>query len=178
MTTAVTSSNLIDVAALDAQKAVGAEDAGYRRILVPTDGQPLSNDAVAHALRLARQNQATLFFVTVSEPFRPNTSYAVQVQKKFESHERQARAEATRILAPAAEAAEAAGLPFYRLHEQDEEPYRAIVRAAETLDCDLIVMASNGRRGLSALVLGSVTVEVLKRAAVPVLVCRGPARAR
>ena len=69
-------------------------------------------------------------------------------------------------------AAEAAGVPFETIREIHDQPYRAIIDAAHALGCDLIVMASHGRRGISALLLGSETSKVLTHSTIPVLVYR------
>jgi nucleotide-binding universal stress UspA family protein len=68
--------------------------------------------------------------------------------------------------------AKAAGVPFRALHVVHDHPYAAIIEAAEKNGCDLIVMASHGRKGVSALILGSETTKVLTHSKVPVLVCR------
>jgi len=57
-------------------------------------------------------------------------------------------------------------------HAEDDQPYRAIIRTAEENGCDLIAMSSHGRRGVSAILLGSETVKVLTHSAIPVLVYR------
>ena len=69
-------------------------------------------------------------------------------------------------------AADAAGVPCETIREVHDQPYRAIIDAAHALSCDLIVMASHGRRGISALLLGSETVKVLTHSTIPVLVYR------
>jgi nucleotide-binding universal stress UspA family protein len=68
--------------------------------------------------------------------------------------------------------AEAAGVPCRTLSTTNEHPWRGIIRAAETKRCDVIVMASHGRRGLAGLLLGSETNKVLTHSKIPVLVCR------
>jgi nucleotide-binding universal stress UspA family protein len=69
-------------------------------------------------------------------------------------------------------AAQAAGVPCETIREVHDQPYRAIIDAALALGCDLIVMASHGRRGISALLLGSETAKVLTHSTIPVLVYR------
>lgn len=157
---------------------VEVDPADFRRFLVPIDGGPLSVDAVTQALALAARTGAELVFLTVTEPFEPGASYAVTLHKTHEAHQRSARVHAEQILAPALAAAEAAEIGARSLHVEDDEPYRAIIRAAGDNLCDLIVMASHGRRGVAAVLLGSQTVKVLTHSAIPVLVCRRKADGR
>jgi nucleotide-binding universal stress UspA family protein len=79
---------------------------------------------------------------------------------------------AQRQLAELLDLAKAGGVPAEACCEESEQPYQAIIRAAEQRHCDLIFMASHGRRGVGALVLGSETQKVLTHCAVPVLVWR------
>ncbi|RXF73195.1 universal stress protein [Hansschlegelia zhihuaiae] len=144
----------------------------YSRILVPIDGSPLSGEAISHAVGLAHATGATIYFVTVTEPYEPTSSYAVTVYRSFEEHSRQMKKHVQSVMSPAAAVATAAEVPTKQLHLEDAEPFRAIIRAAEDNDCQLIVMASHGRRGISALVMGSQTVKVLTHSSIPVLVCR------
>jgi nucleotide-binding universal stress UspA family protein len=74
------------------------------------------------------------------------------------------------------DAAASAGVSSDTLHVQDEHPYRAIIDTANRKGCDLIVMASRGRRGIAAVVLGSEMLKVLTHSSIPVLVHRGPRR--
>jgi nucleotide-binding universal stress UspA family protein len=81
-------------------------------------------------------------------------------------------ADAATTLRAAIDAAGAAGVVFDTAHRKDEHPYHAIIGTAWSKGCDLIVMASHGRHGISALVLGSETVKVLTHHKIPVLVHR------
>jgi nucleotide-binding universal stress UspA family protein len=87
-------------------------------------------------------------------------------------HRRVAEAEAKRVLDAVVTAARAAGLPCDTRDVTDSQPWNGILRAAEQAHCDAIVMASHGRRGLSALLIGSETTKVLTHSKIPVLVCR------
>jgi nucleotide-binding universal stress UspA family protein len=80
--------------------------------------------------------------------------------------------QADRILAQAAQIAADAGVEAATVHMEDDSPYQAIIRAAESRHCELIVMASHGRAGMSAMVLGSETLKVLSHSTLPVLVVR------
>ena len=97
---------------------------------------------------------------------------AVLVSVGADDYEAQSRAYAERALEQVRMAADAAGVPCDTIREVHDQPYRAIIDAAHAKDCDLIVMASHGRRGVSALLLGSETVKVLTHSTIPVLVYR------
>jgi nucleotide-binding universal stress UspA family protein len=83
-----------------------------------------------------------------------------------------ARQESERVVAEALAIASAAGVAATAERISGERPHRAIVAAADRLSCDLIVMASHGRRGFQRMLLGSQTQRVLVQAGVPVLVIR------
>lgn len=149
----------------------------YKKILVATDGSALSDLAVAHAVGLAAGLHARLLVVTASEPFHLLTTEADQIADTQEEYRRGAQVRADRILDKAAEAAAAAGVEIARVHIEDDHPFEGIISTARQEQCDLIVMASHGRRGLSAVVLGSETTKVLTHSSIPVLVVRAPAAA-
>jgi nucleotide-binding universal stress UspA family protein len=146
----------------------------FKHILVPTDGSPLSRDAVARAIAFAKEAGAriTLFY---AEPDVP-TAYAgmgalSSAQLTQEVHARLDGA-ARDILAAAEQVARDAGVACDCLALVGNQPYALIIQAAESRGCDLIFMASHGRRGLSALLLGSETQKVLTHSTIPVLVYR------
>jgi nucleotide-binding universal stress UspA family protein len=147
----------------------------YQHILIPTDGSELAERAVTHGLSLAKFLRAKLTVVVVEEPVPTGwwsaaesrlagiaditAKYNEEIQKHFAS-----------VLERAANAAKQAGVPCRTIQVQHVQPYEAIIATATDRGCDLIVMASHGRSGLSAVVLGSVTNKVLTHAKVPVLV--------
>jgi len=142
----------------------------YRHILIPTDGSPLSEEAIPHGVALAVATGARISFLTVSQPFHTFSLHAEQVEETLESYRERIRERAERILREGDRKAEAAGVPHDLIHVEDDQPFRAIIQTAEEGGCDLIAMASHGRRG--ALVLGSETVRVLTHSTLPVLVLR------
>jgi nucleotide-binding universal stress UspA family protein len=146
----------------------------YKHLLIPTDGSPLSDEAITHGVALAAETGAKVTFLTVIEPFHTFSLGVDQLEETPDTYRKQMQEHATRILAGAARIAAAAGLPHEVIHVEDDQPYRAIIRTAEQKGCDLIAMASHGRRGVSALVLGSETVKVLTHSTIPVLVYRSP----
>jgi nucleotide-binding universal stress UspA family protein len=144
----------------------------YKHILLPTDGSPLSERAVADGIRLAKALGAkvTAFHVTpLVHPESENpTAFAAQVRE----HERRAEESTRTALGQAEQAARAAGVAWSGLHKEGDSPWEEIIAAAGAQGCDLIFMASHGRRGVSALVLGSETHKVLTHSKIPVLVVR------
>ena len=144
----------------------------YRHILVPTDGSPLSDEATSHAVALAVVTGARISFLTVTSPFHMFSFDAEQLEETPASYREHVQQRATHILVTADKIAEAAGVAHDLHHVENDEPYRAIIRVAEENGCDLIAMASHGRSGVSALVLGSETVKVLTHSTIPVLVLR------
>jgi nucleotide-binding universal stress UspA family protein len=148
----------------------------FKHILVPTDGSEMSRGAVARAVRLAREQKARVTALWVGPPWEPNLyAYDRDVPPGFISP-RQHAAKVTKVsrryLDPVKKAAASAGVPCKCLCVQGGFPYMEIIKAARGNHCDLIVMASHGRRGISRLLLGSVTSKVLAYASVPVLVSR------
>jgi nucleotide-binding universal stress UspA family protein len=146
----------------------------YRHILVSTDGTELAHRAVTHALALAKAVGAKVSAVTVESPFNVYevpTSKDYQMSAAFAQHAEQGKAHASRILSRVVEEARVAGVNCDTTHIEHYHPYKGIIEAAKQRGCDLIVMASHGRSGVAALVLGSVTNKVLTHTDIPVLVC-------
>ena len=143
----------------------------YRSILVPTDGSDISTQAVKAAASLAKLSGAQLHVLSVKEPF-PYSAISemqpVPPQEFFDAQERMAR---SRVEA-AADAARADGLSIDGATVEALHPWEAILDHAKNRHCDLIVMASHGRRGISALLLGSETQKVLTHSPIPVLVIK------
>src|SRR5829696_2316266 len=144
----------------------------YRHVLIPTDGYPLSIEAITHGVKLAQEIGARVSILTVTEPFHVFSFGVEQLENTPGEYRRHMKDRSARSLGEAARVAAAARVPHEEIHVEDDEPYRAIIRVAQERGCDLIVMASHGRRGVSALVLGSETVKVLTHSSVPVLVYR------
>ncbi len=147
----------------------------YRHILVSTDGSRLSAKAVRTAVRLAKTLGAKLTGVYVIAPYvRPiyNEAKAYAPPVTAQRYKEPAAREAKMALAAIEIEAQTAGVPCSTLSIINEHPWRGIVRAAQSRKCDMIVMASHGRRGLAGLLLGSETNKVLTHSRIPVLVCR------
>ena len=147
----------------------------YKHILVPTDGTRLSDKAIRSAAELAARIGAKLTGLHVLPPYNLAISgYEIAPVVVFSPAEyRQATAKSAKAALDKVEnAAREAGVGCASLSVTNELAWDAIVRAAHDRKCDLIVMASHGRRGLSGLILGSETTKVLTHSKVPVLVVR------
>ena len=145
----------------------------YKHILIATDGSELAGKAVATGLALAKELKAKVTAVTVSEPWTALVAGEMALGFPYQEYEQGAAENAARILA----GRDRSRQEQRRRHAQpcmcaDRFPAEAIVDCAKDKGCDLIVMASHGRRGLSKLLLGSETTRVLTHSSVPVLVCR------
>ena len=143
----------------------------YKHILVPTDGSDITAKAVATAIALARLSGATLATLCVKEPFPYSAISEMQPVPPQEFYDAQERIAAERVQAVMAAAATAgvacSGSTVEALH-----PWEAILDLAKQQACDLIVMASHGRRGMAALLIGSETSRVLTHSPLPVLVVK------
>ncbi len=141
----------------------------YRHILVATDGSRFSAAAIRMAAGLARSLGAKLTGLHVVAPYLPAHGGAYASLSGFR---RAVRNEARQALAAFVARARAQGVATFAASALGGEPWRVILRTARSRKCDLIVMASHGRRGLAGLLLGSETAKVLSHSKIPVLVCR------
>ena len=143
----------------------------YQRILFPTDGSEITAKALTQALGMAKLTGAELFVLAVKEPF-PYSAISemqpVPPQEFFDAQERVATARVKSV----SDAAAAAGVKTSGHTVEALHPWEAILEHAKNHGCDLVVMASHGRRGVSALLLGSETQKVLTHSTLPVLVVR------
>jgi nucleotide-binding universal stress UspA family protein len=146
----------------------------YKHILIPTDGSSLSGHAVAHGIELARAIGARvtgLFVAPAPTPVVFEGMVPVALMQPDEHAALTARA-AARYLGVIEKAAKQAGVAYEGVTVTDEFPAETILKTAAQHKCDLIVMASHGRRGLAGVLLGSETQKVLTHSKLPVLVCR------
>jgi nucleotide-binding universal stress UspA family protein len=146
----------------------------YRRILVATDGSELSAKAVDHAFELARAVGAkvTAFYAPLPFPMPVYGDAGLQEVRAKQEYAAIAARDAGSVFAPIERQAARAGIACDLLHAQSEAPWQAILAAAHEVRADVIVMASHGRRGVAALLLGSETANVLTHSTLPVLVVR------
>jgi nucleotide-binding universal stress UspA family protein len=144
----------------------------YKKILIPTDGSPLSAAAIAQGVALAKSTGAKVMGMTVSVPFHTFALDPMMVSDTKETYKKDCEERAAKYLGAIKTAASAARVPCEVAHVNAKHPYEGIIDTAKTAGCDLIFMASHGRKGASALVLGSETVKVLTHCKTPFLVCR------
>jgi len=144
----------------------------YKNILIPTDGSDLAGKAILHGANLAKALGAKVSVLTVTAPYHIFTVETRMVENTPAEYGREVQVDAARLLAAAADTVEAAGVDCDTVRVEHEHIYKAIIDTARFKGCDLIVMASHGRRGISAAVLGSETIKVLTHSRIPVLVHR------
>ena len=148
----------------------------FKHILVPTDGSEFSKDTVRRAVSFAKDAgaQITAFY---AKPEFPVTYYGEGVLIDTTSPDKfaeLAESQAQEILGFVESLCKEAGVPCNKVSATSDIPYEAIIAAATQSECDLIFMASHGRRGLASLLLGSETQKVLTHSTIPVLVYRTP----
>ena len=143
----------------------------FKRILVPTDGSDITSKAIDTAIELARSVGAQLYSISVKEPFPYSAISEMQPTPPQEFFDAQERIAAKRVQS-VADLAKTAGISCQAHTVEALHPWEAIIDHAARMECDLLVMASHGRRGVSALLLGSETQKVLTHSKVPVLVVR------
>ena len=144
----------------------------FKHVLVATDGSRLSETAALGAVQLAKSLSARLTAVTSSTPFHVLATDAMMLTDTEEVYTEHCKRQAETYLRVIKTAAMSAGLGFEGIHLIHDHPYAAIIETANNKGCDVICMASHGRRGISALVLGSETMKVLTHSKIPVLVWR------
>ena len=144
----------------------------YKHILLPTDGSALSQEAARQAIAFAKSIHARVTAITVSPSFHALAVEAQLLTDTPEEFRKMCEARAETYLGPIRKIASAAGVACEAIHVVDDHAYQAIINAAENKGCDLIMMSSHGRRGMSAILLGSETNKVLTHSKIPVLVCR------
>lgn len=144
----------------------------FQHILIATDGSLLSQSALDKAMDFAREAGAKVTVVTATEPFNVFAPESAQIALTKANYEDYVKAEAAKHLAEAERKAKSLGVRCSVLQIEQQQPYRAILETAKKHGCDLIAMASHGRHGISALILGSETTKVLTHSSIPVLVYR------
>ncbi|WEX74211.1 universal stress protein [Sinorhizobium numidicum] len=144
----------------------------FRNILIPTDGSPLATLAVDAGITFAKEVGAKVTLFSVMEPFHFFSADVEQLGSTREEYEALSRQHTAETLAAAQIKCERAGVPCETDQVRSHEVYRAIIGKAEEIGADLIVMASHGRGGVGALIIGSVAAKVLTHSAIPVLIYR------
>jgi nucleotide-binding universal stress UspA family protein len=146
----------------------------YKNILVATDGTRLSGKAITHAVALAKAlgSRLTAFYASPDYPLPVYAEGAIVEPMSRREYAAICKDEADRILGAVAAKAKSSRVAFNPVHVVNSTPWRAILAAARKHRCDVIVMASHGRRGVSAMLLGSETQKVLTHSKIPVIVVR------
>jgi len=144
----------------------------YKHLLLPTDGSPLSEGSVRRGVKFARQVGAKVTGFYAMPEFRVMAYTIALVDDNQAAFEKQAAARAETVLAFVQTIAQQEGVPCDTVMTTSDRPHEAIIKAARDRDCDLIVMASHGRRGVEGFFVGSETVKVLTQSKIPVLVHR------
>jgi nucleotide-binding universal stress UspA family protein len=144
----------------------------FKHLLLPTDGSSLSNDAIEKGIRFARDVQARVTGIYVMPEFHTMTYRTEMLEDTESQFAADRRAHADQYLGAIHAAAKEAGVTCDSVSVISDHPFEAIIMTAEEKGCDLIVMASHGRRGVRGLLLGSETVKVLTHSKIPVLVYR------
>ena len=143
----------------------------FKRILVPTDGSDITAKAVDTSIALAKSVGAKLYTISVKEPFPYSAISEMQPVPPQEFYDAQERIAAARVK-DVVTAADAAGVACNGHTVEALHPWEAILDHAKAQQCDLVVMASHGRRGVAALLLGSETSRVLTHSEIPILVVK------
>ena len=147
----------------------------FKHILVPTDGGPLSRKAAAAAVKLAKDLNARITGVHATPPFVPLYYEDIAPPAELVSpaiHKKAMQRHASRVLGTLGKLCAAAGVSYEAVHAPDQDPYSAVINVAKRKRCDLILMASHGRRGVAGLLIGSETQKVLTHTKIPVMVYR------
>jgi nucleotide-binding universal stress UspA family protein len=147
----------------------------FKHLLIPTDGSELSEAAIQAGVQFAKSINAKVTGFHAMPKFHTlvyGPDGVTDKRQDFEDFEKDWKARADRFLAVIMRAAKAADVPCEIALQTSDQPYEAIIATAKEKGCDLILMASNGRRGVQAFLLGSETQKVLTHSKIPVLVLR------
>ena len=144
----------------------------FKHLLLPTDGSEASQAALLEGVRLAKEFGARITGISVVPEFDVLTFNTAMIEDTRDVFIAESRAQAHKYLALLSKAADDAGVPCETEVMLGDHPYEAIIRTCNGKGCDLIVMASHGRRGAQAMLIGSETQKVLTHSKIPVLVYR------
>lgn len=144
----------------------------FKHILLATDGSPASEAAASACIGMARETGARITALHVIPPLHLFTYEPVATEAVHEQYRHARDVRAKEILGLVEQRAAQAGVPCTTMLATADQPYEAIIDTARTQLCDLVMMASHGRRGVAGLLLGSQTQKVLTHSLIPVLVFR------
>lgn len=143
----------------------------FKKILVPTDGSERSNRAIEGAAKFAKPLGASLVILTVAEPY-SYTDLSEYRPESIEQYDERVEAESEERLSEAKKICTANGVDAQTLVVKSFSPAEAIMEQAKKQNCDIVFMASHGRKGIAAVLLGSETQKVLTHSTIPVMVYR------
>ena len=144
----------------------------FKHLLLPTDGSKLSEAAIRKGIEFAKGNHARVTGLSVIPQFHVFTYHTEMLEDTREQYAKDSQAHAEQYLKVIETQARAAGVPCDTVTQTSDHPYEAIIKTARETGCDLIMMASHGRKGVQAALIGSETQKVLTHCEVPVLVYR------
>jgi nucleotide-binding universal stress UspA family protein len=144
----------------------------FKRILLPTDGSELSSRAVLAGVSFAKEVGAKVIGLTVMPDFKTFTANTDMLESTEDEYLGTSETRGGKYLSTIANAASSVGVECTTTLVRSDDPHEAILRTARDQGCDLIIMASHGRRGLAGVLLGSETQKVLVHSSIPVLVYR------
>jgi len=144
----------------------------FKHILLPTDGSKLSEVTIHKAVEFAKSIGAKVTGLHVMPQFHVFTYRTEMLEDTREEFARDSRTHAEKYLAVIQDAAKKAGIQCETASTTSDQPYEAIIQTAKKKGCDLIMMASHGRKGVQGMLLGSETHKVLTHSRIPVLVYR------
>ncbi len=144
----------------------------FKHVLLPTDGSKLSEKSVRQGIKLAKSLNARVTALHVIPKFHTFTYETEMLELTQPEYERATEKRADEFLRTVEKIAANAGVECDTVHSTSDQPYEEIIKTAQKKDCDLILMASHGRRGIEGLLLGSETQKVLTHSKTPVLVYR------
>jgi nucleotide-binding universal stress UspA family protein len=144
----------------------------FKHVLIATDGSELAQKAVAHGFALAKALEARVTVVTVTDIYPTGPYSPIPLPSMIEHYEAAAALSAANILSSVSDVATKRGVSCATMHVKDQTPAQGILDAARQHACDLIVIASHGRRGMARLLLGSQAQKVMTLSTLPVLICR------
>ena len=144
----------------------------FKHLLLPTDGSAASEDAIRKCMLFAREIGAQVTGFHVMPEFHIFTYQAEMLEDTRDEFRKDCEAQARKYLAVIETAAREAGVPCKVAFTASDHPYESIIEAATEHGCDLITMASHGRKGIKGMLMGSETQKVLTHSKIPVLVYR------
>ena len=144
----------------------------FKHILLPTDGSKLSEKSVKEGIRMAKSLHASVTALHVIPKIHAFAYQLNMLESTQDQYADESAEAAMTYLAFVQKVAKAAGVDCDVVHVTSDKPFKAIIDTAKKKKCDLIMMASHGRRGVEGFLLGSETQKVLTHSQIPVLVCR------